>query len=169
MKDTWESASAKTEPDTVHIGLESTQDIKYLVKSCPACQHHHPQEPRQPLKPTLASECTWQLLGIDYFHFDGSEYLVVTDYYSKMHIRRRIPASQCNASKTISVLKELFTEHDIPEVLCTNSGAQFANALFTKFATDWKFDHNTSSHRNPRSNVQAEAAVKTVKGLLTHA
>ena len=25
MKDTWESASAKTEPDTVCIGLESTQ------------------------------------------------------------------------------------------------------------------------------------------------
>ena len=38
-----------------------------------------------------------------------------------------------------------------------------------EFATDWKFDHNTSSPRNPRSNDQAEAAIKTVKGLLTHA
>ena len=46
---------------------------------------------------------------------------------------------------------------------------QFANALFTKFATDWKFDHNTSSPRNPRSNGQAEAAIKTIRELLTHA
>ena len=82
---------------------------------------------------------------------------------------RRIPASLCNASKTISVLKELFAEHGIPELLCIDSGSQFANALFPEFATDWKFDHNTSSPRNPRSNGQAEASIKTVKGLLTHA
>ena len=117
----------------------------------------------------LAPECPWQLLGTDYFHFDRSEYLVVTDYYSKMPIRRRIPVSQCNASKIISVLKELFTEHGIPEVLHTDNGPQFTNALFTEFATDWKFNHNISSPRNPRSNSQAEAAIKNVKGLLTHA
>ena len=103
----------------------------------------------------------------DYFHFDGSEYLVVTDYYSKMPIIRRIPAFQCNASKTTSVLKELFAEHGIPEVHCPDNDLQFSNALFTKFATDWKFDDNTSSPRNPRGNGQAEAAKKTVKGRLT--
>ena len=86
-----------------------------------------------------------------------------------MPIIRRMPASQCNTSKTISVLKELFAEHGIPQVLCPDNGSQFANALFTEFVTDWKFDHSTSSPRNPRSNAQAEAAVKTVKGLLTHA
>ena len=141
--------------------------IKHLVELWPTCQCHHPQEPQQLLQPTHALECPWQLLGADYFHFDRSEYLVVTDYYSKMPIIRRIPAPQCNASKTISVLKELFTEHGIPEVLCTDNGSQFVNTLFTKFATDWKFNHNTSSPRNPRSNGQAEAAMKTVKVFLT--
>ena len=140
-------------------------DIKCLIELCPTYQHHCPQKP---LQPTTAPECPWQLLGTDYFHFDRSEYLVVTDYYSKMPIIRRIPPSQCNAFKTISVLKELFAEHGIPEVLHTDNGPHFANALFTKFATDWKSDHNTSSLRNARSNDQAEAAIKTVKGLLTH-
>ena len=149
--------------------LARHSDIKHLVKSCPKCQHHCPQEPQQPLQPTLAPECPWQLLGTDYFHFDRYEYLVVMDYHSKMPIFRRIPASQCNAPKIISVLKELFTEHGIPEVLHTNNGPPFANALFTEFATDWKFDHNTSSPRNPRSNGQAEAAIKAIKGLLTYA
>ena len=144
-------------------------DIKCLVKSCPTCQHHCSQEPQQPLQPTPAPEHPWQILSTDFFHFDGSEYLVVTDYYSKMPIIRGILASQCNASKTISVPKDLFGEHGIPEVLSTDNGLQFANALFTKFATDWKFDHNTSSPRNPRSSDQVEAAMKTVKGLLTHA
>ena len=91
------------------------------------------------------------------------------DYYSKMPIIRRIPASQCSASKTILVLKELFAQHGIPEVLHTDNGPQFVNALFTEFATDWKFDHNTSLPRNPRSNGQAEVAIKTIEVLFTHA
>ena len=90
-------------------------------------------------------------------------------YYSKIPIIRRIPASQCNSPKTTSVLKELFAEHGIPEVLHTDNGPQFANAVFTTFATDWMFDHNTSSPRNPRRNGQADMAIKTIKGLLTHA
>ena len=37
------------------------------------------------------------------------------------------------------------------------------------FTKEWNFDHTTSSPRNPRSNGQAEAAIKVVKGLLTRA
>ena len=33
----------------------------------------------------------------------------------------------------------------------------------------WNIKHSTSSPRNPRSDGQAESAVKIVKGLLTHA
>ena len=162
MKDTWESASVKTELDTVYIGPESTQTSNVSLNHAQH-DHHHPQEPQQLLQPSLTPEHPLQFLGADYFHFDRCEYLVVTDYNCKMPIVRRIPASQCNLSKTISVLKELFAEHGIPEVLHTDNGPQLANALFTEFATDWKFDHNTSSPRNPRSNDQAEVAMKTVK------
>ena len=143
-------------------------DIKCLIESCPTCQCHCAQEPQQLLQPTPAPEHPWQLLGAEYFHCEGPEYLVVNDYYSKMPIIIGIHASQCNASKTISGLKELFAEHGIPDILCTTNGHQFANALFTKFAADWKFDHDTSSPRNPRSYGQAEVAIKTIKGLLTH-
>ena len=70
-------------------------DIKHL-ESWPTCQHYCPQEPQQPLQPTPAPEHPWQLLSADYFHFGGSEYLVVMEHNSKMPIVRRIPASQCN-------------------------------------------------------------------------
>ena len=42
------------------------------------------------------------------------------------------------------------------------------NHASPSFATDWQFNHNTCSPRNPRSNGQAEAAIKTIKVLLTH-
>ena len=80
---------------------------------------------------------------------------------------RKIPPSQCNAAKTISVLKELFSEHGIPETIRSDSGPQFASHQFIEFTKEWNFDHTTSSPRNPRSNGQAEAAVKVTKGLLT--
>ena len=82
---------------------------------------------------------------------------------------RRIPSSQYNAAKTISVLKELFSEHGIPETIRSDNGLQFASHQFTEFTKEWNFDHTTSSPRNPRNNGQAKAAVKVTKGLLTHA
>ena len=69
----------------------------------------------------------------------------------------------------ITVLKELFAEHGIPEEIRSDNGPQFASHLFAEFTKDWNIKHSTSSPRNPRSNGQAESAVKIVKGLLTHA
>ena len=102
------------------------EDIRKMVEVCPTCQCHCPQEPRQPLEPTPVPECPWQHLGADYCSFDGFEYLVIVNYYSKMLFVRRIPPSQCNAAKTISVLKELFSKHGIPETIRSDNGPQFA-------------------------------------------
>ena len=101
--------------------------------------------------------------------FDGSEYLVIVNYYSKMPIVWKMPTSQCNSAKMITILKELFTEHGIPEEIRSDKGPQFASLLFAEFTKDWSIKHRTSSPRNPRSNGLAESAVKIVKGLLTHA
>ena len=145
------------------------KDIEQQVEACATCQRHWPQEPRQPLKPTPPPEQPWQQLGADFMMFDGSEYLVIVDYYSKMPIVRKMPTSQCNSTKTITVLKELFAERGIPEEIQSNNGPQFASHLFAEFTKDWNIKHSTFSPRNPRSNGQAESAVKFVKGLITHA
>ena len=143
------------------------KDIEHLVEACSTCQRHRPQEPRQPLKPTPPPERPWQHLGADFMSFDGSEYLVIVDYYPKMPIVRRMPTSQCTAAKTITHLKELFAEHGIPESIRSDNGPQFSSHLFKEFAEKWNFTHHTSSPTNPRSNGQAESAVKIIKGLLT--
>ena len=62
-----------------------------------------------------------------------------------------------------------FAEHGIPESIRSDNGPQFASHLFKEFAEEWNFAHHTSSPTNPRSNGQAESAVKIVKGLLTRA
>ena len=140
-----------------------------MVEACPICQCHFPKEPRQPLQPSPVPECPWKHIGADFFTFDRFGYLVIIDYYTKMAFIRKIPPSQCNAAKTLSMLKDLFSKHGTPETIRSDNGPQFASHQFAEFAKEWNFDHNTSSPRNPRNNGKAEAAVKVVKGLLTHA
>ena len=69
------------------------EDIRKMVEACPTCQHHCPQEPRQPLQPNPVPECPWQHTGADFFT------LVIINYYTKMPFIRKIPPSQCNAAK----------------------------------------------------------------------
>ena len=77
-----------------------------------------------------APECPWQHIGTDFFTFNGFEYLVIIDYYTKIPFIRKISPPQCNASKTISVLKELFSEYRIPETIRSDNGPQFASHQF---------------------------------------
>ena len=84
--------------------------------------------------------------------FDESKYLVIIDYYSKMPIVQKMPPSQCNSAKTITVLKELFAEHGISEVIQSDNRPQFASHLFAEFPKDWDIKHSTSSPRNLKNN-----------------
>ena len=80
---------------------------------------------------------------------EGVDHLVVGDFYSKMIFIQCIPPGQSNANKVILLLKEMFSEHGIPEVLCSDNGPQYASAQFTDFCTSWGITHETSSPTLP--------------------
>ena len=60
----------------------------------------------------------------------------------------------------------VFARFGCPEVLVTDNGPQFSCHEFAQFAREYDFTHVTSSPRYPRSNREAERAVRTVKSLL---
>ena len=128
------------------------------------------QSPTGTVTATQANPSPWTPMAIPCSWLHALWWQPVSHHHQlllKMPFICKIPPSQCNAAKMISTLKELFTEHGIPELLCSDNGPKFASALFTEFATNWNFDHCTSAPTNPHSNGQAEAAVKIVNGLLT--
>ena len=81
-----------------------------------------------------------------------------------MSFVRRILHSQCNTTKVYQCSRNCslsmgYQRHS--DKIMTSSSPV---ACLWK-VKEWKFDHTTSSPRNPRSNGQAEAAVKVIKGL----
>ena len=103
------------------------------------------------------------------FTLEGVDHLVVGNFYLKMIFVRCLPPGQSNTNKVVSLLKEMFSEHGIPEVLCSDNGPQYVSAQFTNFCISWGISHETSSLHYPQSNRFAQACIKSVKHALQQA
>ena len=145
------------------------KDIQCMIEACETCQNFRPCQSHAPLKAAPPPSRPWQRLGTDLFEFDGNDFIVIADYYSNMPFLCKIPWGQCNAAKVISILKEVFLEHGVPETLISDNGPQYSSALFAEFVDEWKFTHVTSSPHHPEGNGFAESMVKVVKQMLQHA
>ena len=63
----------------------------------------------------------------------------------------------------------MFSEHGIPEVLCSDNSPQYVSAQFTNFCIAWGISHETSSPHYLQSNGFAEACVKSANHTLQRA
>ena len=107
----------------------------------------------------------WQNIGTDLMYFDNDNYIIFTDYYSKFPFVHKIKG-QCTSNAVITILKEIFSEHGIPEIVISDNGRQYSSGEFKMFANQWGFKHVTSSPHFPQSNGLAERFVQTVKAIL---
>ena len=144
------------------------RDIDNVTKSCSICQELQSKQAKEPLMPTEIPPRPWHTVGSDLFYLDGSEYLLVADYYSKFTFARKIPGK--STSKTvIELMKQIFSEHGIPHVIRSDNGPHYNCYSFTKFAQQYGFKHVTSSPHFPSSNGFIESQVKTTKKTLKKA
>ena len=109
----------------------------------------------------------WKKLATDLFDYQGAQYLLITDYYRKYPIVRKLNST--TSAAVINHLKLVFAEHGIPEILVSNNGPQYNSQEFAAFCKQWGIDHVTSSPLYPQSNGFIERSVQTVKKLLRKA
>ena len=140
--------------------------IEDVVCQWETCMWFQAQNAAMPLTPTPTPSCPWQMCASDIFALEGADYIICGDFYSKIILIWHLPSGQINTIKVISLLKEMFLEHGIPEILCSDNGPQYTSFQFTEFCTSWGITHKTSSHHYPQSNGFAESCVKTVKHAL---
>ena len=59
-------------------------DIEHTVKTCSVCQANQNSQQSETLLPYDIPDGLWQVLATDIFYFDGNDYILFADYYSKM-------------------------------------------------------------------------------------
>ena len=91
--------------------------IEEVVHQCESYTQFQSQNAAVPLTPTPTPSHPWQMCAIDIFMLEGVDHLVVGDFYLKMIFVQHLPPGQSHAKKVVSLLKEMFSEHGIPEVL----------------------------------------------------
>ena len=141
-----------------------SEDITNLIKNCTYCQVNRPAARHEPLQPTSLPDQPWSLIGADLLDFNGSQYLVVIDYYSRFIELAYMPSTTTLAVK--SKLDSFFARWGDPVTLVTDNGPQFSSSEFEEFAKEHEFQHCTSSPHFPQANGQAERAVQVAKTIL---
>ena len=137
--------------------------IEEVACQCETCTWFQSQNAAVPLTPTPTPSNPWQMCATDIFTLEGVDHLVVGDFYLKMIFVWHIPPSQSSANRAVLLLKEMFAEHGIPEVLHSDNGPQYASAQFADFCISRGITHETSSLHYPQSNGFAKACLRSVK------
>ena len=145
------------------------KDIDETTKGCTICQELHPSQQKEHLIPTEVPPRAWHTIGTDIFTLEGSDHLVVADYYSKYPFVKPIPRGQSNSQTVIRIMKQIFSEQGISKVVRSDNASHYNSQAFEAFARDYGFQHFTSSPHYPRSNGFIESQVKSVKTILLKA
>jgi hypothetical protein len=138
-------------------------DIKVRVGTCSACIALLPAQQHESV---LAERATYPMerVGADLFDLDTVSFLVMVDRYSGYPFVARL--STTTTAAVCAVLLRWFCDFGLPCSIKTDGGPQFRGP-FKEFCQEYGILHYTSSPYNPRSNGLAEAAVKSMKHLLT--
>jgi len=161
-----------------HQGIEKTRllarkcvfwtnintDIAEKVGNCLSCNTYQNSQRPEPMYERELPSAPWQILASDLFDYKGQQYLLLSDFYSKFIIIRKLhgETSKC----VVSHLKRIFCEQGIPSKLYTDNGPCYSSREFAAFSEEYLFDHITSSPMYPQSNGFAERCVQTAKNLL---
>ncbi|XP_044167190.1 uncharacterized protein K02A2.6-like [Acropora millepora] len=105
----------------------------------------------------------WEKLGSDIFQFNGANYLIIVDYYSRFPVIR--PLSDISASTVSSHFTSVFAEYGLPSLLTADFGSQFVSEMFKRKCEESGVTLKFSSPYHQQANGAAERCVGTTKSL----
>ncbi|KFM57554.1 Transposon Ty3-I Gag-Pol polyprotein, partial [Stegodyphus mimosarum] len=144
-----------------------SKEIEDLVLNCPTCLSLQKANCKEPMICKEIPNGPWEVLGTDLFYFQGRDYLIVIDYFSKY-----VEIGHLEDLSSVAVIKQLksfFARHGIPKIVYSDNGPQYSSKKFKEFARRWNFETRTSSPNYPQSNGMVERHIQTVKRMLEKA
>lgn len=161
-----------------HLGIERCQrrarqvfywpkmsaDIQEMIGSCYNCLKHRNKQQKEKLQWHESGDYPWQKVGMDIFHLNDKNYLLLVDYLSKFV--ELVQLKDMRSATIISHMKSIFARHGIPELIMTDNAQNFVSKDFKEFCTSWEMTHKTSSPLYPQSNGLVERMVQTMKNII---
>lgn len=92
---------------------------------------HRHRNPAEPLRPVPLPFHAFQRVSVDIFTFEGINYLLVIDTYSKWPTFA--PLRSLTSSSIIAEVERVFCDFRTPEILLSDNGTQFDCADFRAF------------------------------------
>ena len=146
----------------LHFGRECRKKLQNTT-----CLKHRDFSAKEPLIPHEFPDRPFQKIGVDLFHFDGKEYLLTVDYYSRFFEIDYLPDTR--AATVIQKLKVHLSCNGLIDICVSDNRPQFTSEAFCDFAREWGFEHWTSSPLYQSCNRLAEKSISIAKKLLTKA
>ena len=83
-----------------------TKDIEKMISTCTTCKRFQAKQCTLPPERQPTPDRPWQIVASDLLDFNGVQYMVIADMYSKMFFVRKMPSSGATATAVISKMKD---------------------------------------------------------------
>ena len=165
--------------DILHLGHFGMQKMKQLARSavywphidsqieetcrcCTACAEHQNRPPQPANHPWMMPEKPWSRIHIDHaINFMGSNWLIVTDAYSKYPCIHQTSSTSTKATTTL--LEEDFAHFGYPHTIISDNATTFSSAEFQEWCHYRGIKHLTGAPYHPATNGAAERLVQSFK------
>ncbi|KAI5755188.1 hypothetical protein M8J77_014828 [Diaphorina citri] len=138
------------------------ENIEDFIRKCDICQKYSNENPKMPLISHEVPTRAWEKLGTDVMEYNGINYLVVYDYFSKWIEVKRLRNK--DSVELIDKFMQIFSYHGAPDFVVSDN-MPFSSRMFQKFFDEWNIRSITSSPRYPRGNGLSEKAVNIAKDI----
>lgn len=141
-----------------------TRDIEQTRMKCAECWKMSPSNARlPPFQPHVPTR-PFEAIAADFGVLSGTGYFIVVDRFSGWP---HVVTTKSGAQGFISAIIAYFSTFGVPREITTDGGPEFVAKESEDLLRRWGVRHRVSSAYHPQSNGRAEAAVKSMKRLLT--
>ncbi len=123
-----------------------TADIAATRNSCSICNGNALSQPHMPPTTPEEADHPFEHLHADFFHYEGSTYLVLVDRFSGWPI---ISQASSGATGLVQVLRETFATFGIPTSLTTDGRPEFTAHATRDLLTSWGSTTGIPRHTTP--------------------
>lgn len=138
-------------------------DIENVVTRCKICQEHAPKNRKEPLIPHEIPNFPFEKVACDILYYRGTDYLVVTDFYSKWIELTKL--KEKTATATNNELIKIFAQFGYPHIVIADN-MPFGSFQSKEFSKENDIKIINSSPNYPKSNGMAERSVQICKNIL---